>query len=83
MVYYVYVLLCEDGSYYTGYTRDLELRFRQHKRGLGARYTRMHKPKKVVYVEECSTRGEAVRRERAIKSLSHEGKRRLAGSVDV
>ncbi len=83
MAYYVYVLLCEDGSYYTGYTKDVESRFNQHKRGLGARYTRMHKPKKVVHVEEFCTQKEAIRRERTIKLLSHAGKRKLADSADL
>ena len=80
MAYYVYVLLCEDGSYYTGHAKDVEFRFRQHKRGVGARYTRMHRPVRVAYVEEFGSRGAAVRRERAVKRLSHEGKRRLAGA---
>ncbi len=83
MTYYVYMLLCEDGSFYTGCTRSVESRFRQHKRGVGARYTRMHKPVKVAYVEETTSRGEAIRRERVIKRLSHKGKRRLAESYDV
>jgi putative endonuclease len=83
MVYYVYVLLCDNGSYYTGCTKNVKSRFRQHERGLGARYTRMHKPQKVVHVERFPTRREAVRRERAIKSLTREGKRKLAGSSDV
>ena len=80
MAYFVYVLLCEDGSYYTGYAKDVEFRFRQHKKGVGARYTRIRMPLKIVYVEEFSSRGEAVRREKAIKRLSHEGKRRLVGA---
>jgi len=78
MKYYVYILLCENGSYYTGYTKNVESRFKQHKKGLGARYTRMHKPKKIVYVEECPTLGEAIRRERAIKLLSHVKKQKLS-----
>ena len=80
MFHYVYVILCEGGSFYTGYARDVEFRFRQHKRGVGARYTRIRKPEKVVYVEKCGSRREAMRREKAIKRLSHEGKRRLCGS---
>ena len=80
MAYFVYVLLCEDGSYYTGYAKNVESRFRQHKRGVGARYTRVHKPVRVVYIEGFGSRGEAVRRERAIKRLGHEGKRRLVGA---
>jgi len=83
MVYYVYVLLCDDGSYYTGYTKNVKSRFRQHKKGAGARYTRMHKPEKIVHVEEVHTRKEAVCRERAIKSLTHERKRKLANPCDI
>ncbi|MFQ6076806.1 MAG: GIY-YIG nuclease family protein [Candidatus Bathyarchaeia archaeon] len=82
MPYYVYILLCEDGSYYTGYTRDAESRFEQHKRGLGARYTMMRRPLRIVYMEEVESRGEAVKRELEIKSLSHEEKGELVGSSD-
>ena len=77
MPYYVYVLLCEDDSYYTGYARDIDLRVRQHMRGVGARYTKMHRPKRLVYTEEFGTIGEAMKREREIKQLSHEEKHRL------
>ena len=72
--YYVYLLLCNDGSYYTGYTNNVALRFERHKKGHGARYTRMRRPKRVVYVEECRTRRTAIRRERQIKRLSHKEK---------
>ena len=78
MTYYVYILLCEDGSYYTGYARDVESRFAQHGRGLGARYTKMHRPLRIVYVEEVDSRSEAVKRELEIKSLSHVEKSELA-----
>lgn len=78
MAYYVYVILCEDGSYYTGSTKNVKARFRQHKKGLGAMYTRMRKPEKVVHVEKYDSRKEAMRRERAIKRLSHKGKQKLA-----
>jgi len=81
LVYYVYVILCENGNYYTGYTKNVEMRFRQHMRGIGARYTRMNKPKKVVHVEKYHTRSEAVQREREIKSLTHRRKQALAGSI--
>ncbi len=77
--YYVYVLLCEDGSYYTGYAKDLDLRLRQHRKGAGARYTRLHKPKRLVFTEEFDTIREAMKREREIKRLNHEEKRRLTG----
>lgn len=75
--YHVYVLLCEDGSYYTGYAKDLALRLRQHRKGAGARYTRLHRPKRLVHTEEYDTIGEAMKREREIKRLSHQEKKTL------
>jgi predicted GIY-YIG superfamily endonuclease len=75
--YYVYILRCKDGSYYTGHAKDVEKRFEMHKKGRGAKYTRMHEPEKLVYLEESESRGEAMRRERRIKTLSHNKKRQM------
>ena len=75
--FYVYILLCEDGSYYTGYAKDVDLRVDQHKRGAGARYTKIHKPKRLVYTEEFATIIEAMKREKEIKKLSHDEKHKL------
>jgi putative endonuclease len=80
MPYYVYILLCKDGSYYTGQAKNVEHRVEQHKKGQGARYTRMHKPAKIVYVEEFNSRSDAMKREREIKSFSHSKKQRLVDS---
>lgn len=77
MPYYVYVLLCKDGSYYTGHAKNVKHRIEQHKKGQGARYTRMHEPAKIVYVEEFNSRSDAMKREREIKSFSHSKKQRL------
>ncbi len=77
MPYYVYVLLCEDGSYYTGCAKDIDLRVKQHERGDGARYTKLHRPKRLVYIEEFDTIGKAMKRERKIKKLSHDEKHKL------
>ena len=82
MPYYVYILLCKDGSYYTGYAEDVKRRVERHKKGQGARYTRMHEPEKIVYVEEFDSRSEAMKREREIKSLSHNKKQRLVNLYD-
>ena len=78
--YYVYIILCNDGSFYTGYTKNVDERVKQHACGKGARYTRMHKPQKVVYVELLDSRGEAMKREKAIKRMSHMQKLNLANS---
>jgi len=75
--YYVYILRCKDGSYYTGHAKDVEKRFEMHRKGKGARYTRMHEPEKLVYIEQFESRSEAMRRERKIKMLSHNKKQQL------
>ncbi|MFB0501984.1 MAG: GIY-YIG nuclease family protein [Candidatus Bathyarchaeia archaeon] len=80
MPYYIYILLCKDGSYYTGYAKDLKHRIEQHKKGQGSRYTRMHEAEEIVYKEEFNSRSEAMKREREIKSLSHSEKQRLINS---
>jgi putative endonuclease len=77
MLYYVYVLLCEDGSYYAGYVKDTNSRVQHHARGVGARYTKLHRPKRLVYTEEFDTIGEALKREREIKNLRHDEKHKL------
>jgi putative endonuclease len=74
MSFYVYILQCSDGSYYTGYTKDLNERTRQHENGTGAKYTRAHKPQRVAYVELFGSRSAAMKRERQIKKLSHQAK---------
>jgi len=77
VAYYVYVLLCEDGSYYTGCAKDIDSRLKQHMTGVGARYTKLHRPKRIVYSEEFDTIREAMKREREIKRLSHDEKEKL------
>jgi putative endonuclease len=72
------MLLCDDGSYYTGYTSNVASRLRRHKKGRGARYTKMRRPRRIVHVENFRTRRAAMKRERQIKSLTHEQKRNLA-----
>ena len=80
MPYYVYVIQCKGNSFYTGYTKDLDLRMRLHMSGKGARYTRMHKPLKLVYVEKVGSRLEAMKREKKIKRLNHRQKLKLINS---
>ncbi|PIU59524.1 hypothetical protein COS86_03780 [Candidatus Bathyarchaeota archaeon CG07_land_8_20_14_0_80_47_9] len=80
MPYYVYIIQCEGNSFYTGYTRNLNSRMRLHLNGKGARYTKMHRPEKVVYTEELGSIAEAMKREKQIKRLTHCQKLRLAKS---
>ena len=77
MPYYVYIIRCKDGSYYTGHAKDAQKRFEIHKQGRGARYTRSHEPEELVYVEQLETRGEAMKRENKIKTFSHNKKKQL------
>jgi putative endonuclease len=78
MPYYVYMILCEGNNFYTGYTKDLDLRMKLHTKGKGATYTRMHRPRKIVHVEQFDSRAEAMRREKSIKRLKHNQKAALA-----
>jgi len=80
MSFYVYILLCVDGSFYTGYTKNVDARVRLHESGKGARYTRVHKPQKVAYVEICDSRAKAMIREREIKKMTHQQKSNLINS---
>jgi len=80
MAYYVYILRCKDGSYYTGYAKDAQKRYELHKKGRGAKYTRIHEPEELVYIESFETRGDAMRRERKIKTMSHNRKKQLIDS---
>lgn len=73
----VYILLCEDGSLYTGYSNNVPQRFSDHKNGKGGHYTRSHKPVKLVYQESFNTQSEALKREKQIKGWSREKKIRV------
>ena len=75
--HWVYVLECDDGTFYTGYTTDVERRVREHDSGDGAKYTRGRTPVTLRHVEEYGTRSAAMRREYAIKQLSRREKERL------
>lgn len=78
MPFFCYILQCADGSFYTGWSTDPPRRERQHNAGRGARYTRTHRPVKLVYVEEVADLSAALKREKAIKHLSHAQKANLA-----
>jgi len=77
MAFFCYLLECADGSYYTGWSTDPERRCRQHNAGRGARYTRSHRPVRLVYVEELPDRSSAMRREVQIKRLGRAAKEKL------
>ncbi len=69
-MYYVYILECRDGTLYVGSTNDIDKRVSVHNAGKGAKYTRGRIPVALRYSEVFETKGEALKREMAIKSLS-------------
>jgi putative endonuclease len=69
-----------DGSFYTGYTKNLNERTKQHENGKGAKYTKAHRPQRVAYFELFDSRNQAMKRERAIKKLTHQQKHDLIRS---
>lgn len=69
MTWIVYILECADKSLYTGITNDLERRLEEHNTGKGAKYTKRRGPLTVRYAECQDTKGAALTREAAIKSL--------------
>ena len=74
---YTYVLRCADGTFYTGWTTDLERRVAAHNAGKGAKYTRSRRPVVLCHWEAFATREEAMRREAAIKRMSRQEKAAL------
>ena len=82
-LWFVYVLACGDGSLYTGVARDVSARLEAHRTGKGARYTRGRGPLELVHVEEATSRGDALRRELAIKRLSRAQKDELLRGIAV
>jgi formylglycine-generating enzyme required for sulfatase activity len=76
--WFVYIVRCRDGSLYTGISRDIAARVRQHNQGKGARYTRGRGPVHLVHSERTASKGAALRREAAIKSLPRAKKLALA-----
>lgn len=75
--YVVYVLECGDGSFYTGYTTDIERRLTEHRSGNGAKYTRGRGPFRLRRVERFDSQRAAMQREAAIKSLDRNAKETL------
>jgi putative endonuclease len=76
--YYLYILKCSDGSYYTGVTNNLELRFAEHQGGLIDRcYTHQRRPLKIVYSQDFQDIREALEREKQVKGWSRRKKEAL------
>ena len=75
--FFVYMVRCYDGTYYTGYTKDLENRIALHKSGKGAKYVKGKLPIKLVYAKEYRYYKSALNEERRIKTLKRRQKSEL------
>jgi putative endonuclease len=75
--WYVYIIECIDGFYYTGLTWKADLRWMQHLSGLGSKFTSKHRPKEIVYLEEFENLEEARKREEQIKGWTRKKKEML------
>lgn len=80
--WYVYIVECADGSFYTGITIDLDRRLNEHNYSfkLGAKYTRSRRPVRLVYKEEKLDRSDASKREAQIKRYTRNKKLELVNS---
>lgn len=77
---FMYILQCNDGSFYTGSTIDLARRIEQHKNGEGAEYTKLHSPVKLVYYETFERVDLAFEREKQVQKWSRAKKNALIKS---
>ncbi len=75
--WWVYIVQCRDGSYYTGSTPNIEQRIATHNSGKGAKYTRARLPVKIVFTEKKENHSQALKREFQIKSLKRDQKKIL------
>ncbi|MGX5377108.1 GIY-YIG nuclease family protein [Ligilactobacillus sp. LYQ135] len=72
--YFMYVLLCSDGSFYGGFTTNVSKRVETHNAGKGAKYTKLRRPVKLLYQEAYQTKSEALKAEYAFKHQSRKAK---------
>ena len=77
MSFWVYMLRCSDGSFYTGHTDNLDLRIAQHQTGETGGYTASRLPVELVFAQECATREEALAAERQLKGWSRAKKQAM------
>lgn len=78
--WFLYMVRCADGSFYTGVSPDVTRRVHTHNRGVGARYTRARRPVTLVFMQEFADRATAQRAEIFCKRLPHDVKQWIAES---
>ncbi|MCU0822705.1 MAG: GIY-YIG nuclease family protein [Spirochaetes bacterium] len=80
--YFIYILECSNGAYYTGYTGDIKKRYADHLSGKASKYTRSFKPLRIAACWKVkSTRGDALKIEAMIKRLTKSKKTELVLSA--
>ena len=75
--YSVYILKCNDGSLYTGISKNVETRIKLHNDGKGAKYTKSRRPVALKHLESGFSHGDAIKREVEIKRMSKSQKVKL------
>lgn len=78
--FHAYIVVCADGTYYTGSTGDLKKRIERHNQGRGAKYLRGKRPVELVYAHKYCYYKLAVTAERKIKTLTRKQKEALMGA---
>ncbi|MFC5694032.1 GIY-YIG nuclease family protein [Pseudomonas sp. GCM10022186] len=75
--WFVYLVRAENGALYCGISDDPQRRFAQHRSGKGARFFHSSPAQALVFMEGCADKGEALRREIAIKRMKKAAKEAL------
>jgi putative endonuclease len=81
--FFVYIVECSDGSFYTGYTKDLPARLKLHNAGRGSKYVRSKRPVSLVFAKQYRYYKHAVKEERRIKTLSRKQKESLTAGYRI
>ena len=81
--WYVYILRCVDDTLYTGITNNIDRRLKAHNAGTASKYTRSRRPVTMIYQEEAETKGDALRRELAIKTMTRSQKQSLIEQLNI
>ena len=76
-MWHVYILKCNNGSYYIGSTHDLKERLKSHLGGYGSKFTRANEVNELVYTEQFLSKETAVAREFQLKGWSRVKKEAL------
>ena len=80
-MFWVYILRCVDGSYYTGHTDNFEKRLAQHQHGECEGYTSSRCPVELAWSQEFVSREEALSAERQIKGWSRKKKEAMCAEI--